>query len=192
LTWYVWHVSPFVTSIFFVLGVFTLYQLLFDGCMALIHNKNLKINDHIFNSWFGVIYMLIFIFSMQSHLVGKSISWEFMNFQIVALIFCAYFLKIHIPWYLFFPIILVYMVFNSSIGYWESWCHAITLISFYWTMNVVRNIFEKSKYEFFYYMIPSIIFGALMWFFVAIKFSLSPITFLREWLYLMIFEVFDL
>lgn len=108
LTWHEWQVSPIITSIFFVLGVFTLYQVLFDWIKTILHAKKIQIEDDLVNSWFGVIYMLVFIFGMQFTIVGKEISWEFMNFIIIALIFCAYFLNIRVPIYLFIPIILVY------------------------------------------------------------------------------------
>lgn len=188
MTWYVWHVSPFVTSIFFILGVFTLYQVVYDRVKSLLDAKKVNYNETILNSWFGVLYMLLFIFSMQSSLVGRSISWEFMNFQIIALIFCAYFLKIHVPIYLFVPIILVYMVFNNSIGYWQSWCHAVSLMSSYWAFNTIRN-HESNKRPFLPYIATGIFFGALMWFFVKLKFSLTWATFTEELVYLVIFEV---
>lgn len=188
MTWSVWHVSPFVTSIFFILGVFTLYQVLYDWVKSLLNVKRIKFNEDVLNSWFGVLYMLIFIFSMQSSLVGRSISWEFMNFQIIALIYCAYFLNIRLPIYFFIPIILVYMIFNNSIGYWQSWCHAMTLMATYWSFNYLRR-HENNDHPFNIYIILGIIFGGLMWFFVAIKFSLSWTTFFQEWGYLILFEI---
>lgn len=80
MTWTVWHVAPFVTGIFFILGVFTLYQVLYDWVKSLLNVKGIKFSENLLNAWFGVLYMLIFIFSMQSSLVGRNISWEFMNF----------------------------------------------------------------------------------------------------------------
>lgn len=138
LTWHVWQVSPIITSIFFVLGVFTLYQVLFDWIKTILHAKKIQIEDDLVNSWFGIVYMLVFIFGMQSTIVGKEVSWEFMNFIIIALIFCAYFLNIRIPIYFFIPIILVYMVFNGSLGYWQSWCHAMSVMVTYWSFNKIR------------------------------------------------------
>lgn len=91
MTWHVWQVSPFITSIFFILGVFTLYQVLYDWFKSISHYKNLKITDDQLKDVFGILYMLIFIFSMQATIVGKSISWEFMNFQIMAIIFVLIF-----------------------------------------------------------------------------------------------------
>lgn len=188
MTWHVWQVSPFITSIFFILGVFTLYQVLYDWFKSISHYKNLKITDDQLKDVFGILYMLIFIFSMQATIVGKSISWEFMNFQIMAIIFCAYFLNIHIPYRYFIPIVLVYMIFNSSIGYWESWCHAWTLIMCYESFNHIRRM-QEEDHRFIRYMMVGIVYGGLMWFFVMVKFNLTLSTFYEEWFYLVIFEI---
>lgn len=188
MTWRVWQVSPVVTSIFFILGVFTLYQVLFDWIKTVLQKKNIDFDEDMLNSWFGVLYILIFIFSMQSTIVGKPISWEFMNFIVIALIFCAYFLNIHIPYYLFVPIVVIYMIFNSSIGYWQSWCHALTVMLSYWSFNYIKRIPVKT-HPFIGYMIVGVVWGAIMWFFVAIKFSLSLEVYLEELSYLIIFEV---
>lgn len=188
MTWSVWHVSPVITSIFFILGVFTLYQVVFDWLKTVVHEKKMSISDNTVKSLFGVIYMLVFIFTMQSTIVGKSISWEFMNFIVIALIFCAYFLNIRVPIYFFVPIILVYMVFNHSIGYWESWCHALTIMLSYWSFNYIQRHPTKS-HPFIGYIIVGIIWGGIMWYFVALKFSLTMSVFLQEWGYLVIFEV---
>jgi len=183
-----WRVSPFITSIFFILGVFTLYQVLYDWIKSVLDSKNIKFKHSNFNSWFGVLYMLIFIFSMQATLVGKSISWEFMNFQIIALIFCAYFLNIRVPYFYFIPIVIAYMIFNNSVGYWQSWCHAISLMATYWTFNYIRH-HEDNNIPFTRYITAGIFFGGLMWFFVSLKFSLSLKIFFEEWFYLVIFEI---
>ncbi|GEO62919.1 GGDEF domain-containing protein [Companilactobacillus nantensis] len=188
MTWSVWHVSPVITSIFFILGVFTLYQVVFDWLKTVVHEKKMSISDNTVKSLFGVIYMLVFIFTMQSTIVGKSISWEFMNFIVIALIFCAYFLNIRVPIYFFVPIILVYMVFNHSIGYWESWCHALTIMLSYWSFNYIQGHPTKS-HPFIGYIIVGIIWGGIMWYFVALKFNLTMSVFLQEWSYLVIFEV---
>ncbi|MFC6176101.1 GGDEF domain-containing protein [Companilactobacillus huachuanensis] len=188
MTWDVWHVAPVITSIFFILGVFTLYQVAFDWLRNIVHEKKFSINDDILRSSFGVIYMLVFIFSMQSTIVGKSISWEFMNFIIIALIFCAYFLNIRVPLYFFVPIILIYMLFNNSLGYWESWLHALSVMLTYWSFNYIRRR-PVRKHPFVGYMVVGVTWGAVMWFFVAVKFNLSQRVFLQEWSYLLIFEV---
>ncbi|KRK43130.1 protein containing diguanylate cyclase phosphodiesterase domain 1 (ggdef) [Companilactobacillus crustorum] len=182
-----WQVSPFITSIFFILGVFTLYQVIYDGLKTLLHARNIKIDDDLLNSWLGVIYMLIFIFSMQATLVGTPISWQFMNFQLIALIFCAYFLNIHVRWYYLIPLMLIYMIFNGSIIYWESWCHGLTLMIFYLTLNYFRR-HQKNDYPFMYYILVGTFFSSLLWMFMKIKLNLTWSTYLEEWSYFIIFD----
>ncbi|TGD25393.1 GGDEF domain-containing protein [Companilactobacillus suantsaicola] len=187
MTWSIWHVSPFITGVFFILGIFTLYQVLYDGLKTFLHSKKINVDDDKLNSAFGVLYMLIFIFSMQATLVGTPISWQFMNFQLIALVFCAYFLNIRVPFFVFFPIMILYMMFNGSIGYWESWCHGFTLMLFYLSLNQLRRD-QKINRSFIAYMSLGTFFGGLLWLFMKVKFDFSWSTYLQEWLYLIIFE----
>ena len=188
MTWHVWQVSPFITSIFFILGVFTLYQVLYEGLKNLLKSKKLNIDDDVLNSWFGVFYMLIFIFSMQASIVGTAVSWQFMNFQLMGLVFCAYFLNIKVPYYFFIPVLMLYMVFNGSIGYWESWTHATALFLFYTTLNRFRR-YQKNDHPFIYYIVPGIFFGAILWLTMKIKFSFSWSTYWGELSFLITFEI---
>lgn len=137
MTWSVWRVAPVVTSIFFILGVFTLYVVLVDWLKSKIRLKYPKVREHTIESWFGVIYILIFVYSLQLGIAGQDISWLFMNFQLIAVIFCAYFLAIHIPFKAFLPIVVLFMWINSSLSYWESWTYSLAIILFYWSMNYV-------------------------------------------------------
>jgi diguanylate cyclase (GGDEF)-like protein len=189
LTWLVWRVSPFITSIFFILGVFTLFEVLVDWIKVKLHSKDINIKDHTVESVIGIVYMLIFSFGMQYSILGQSYSWEFMNFQLIAIVFCAYFLNIRIPYYYLFPIVLLFMIYNSSVGYWESWCHAITLIVFYVTMNKGYLWSQKLKSPLFFYLGTGTFFGALLWYFMKLKFDLSWTTYVQELSYLVIFEL---
>ena len=189
MTWLVWRVSPFITSIFFILGVFTLFEVLVDWIKVKLHSKDINIKDHTVESVIGILYMLIFSFGMQYSILGQSYSWEFMNFQLIAIVFCAYFLNIRIPYYYLFPIVLLFMIYNSSVGYWESWCHAITLIVFYVTMNKGYLWSQKLKSPLFFYLGTGTFFGALLWYFMKLKFDFSWTTYVQELSYLVIFEL---
>ena len=189
MTWLVWRVSPFITSIFFILGVFTLFEVLVDWIKVKLHSKDINIKDHTVESVVGIIYMLIFSFGMQYSILGQSYSWEFMNFQLIAIVFCAYFLNIRIPYYFLLPIVLLFMIYNSSVGYWESWCHAITLIIFYVTMNKGYLWSQKLKSPLFFYLGTGTFFGALLWYFMKLKFDFSWTTYVQELSYLVIFEL---
>jgi len=189
LTWIAWRVSPFITSIFFVLGVFTLYEVLVDWIKSKVHLWKPDIREHTIDNWCGILYMILFIFSLQLTIAGRPVSWEFMNFQLIAIVFCAYFLKIHIPFYTFIPIVVIFMLFNSSITYWESWTYSLVVILFYWSMNFLADYLQKREHAFLPYLLVGMIYGGILWFLVKIKFSLSWSNFLQEWMYLMIFEI---
>jgi len=189
MTWAYWRVPPFVTSIFFILGVLTLYWVLFNWITAFFHAHHIDVDDDVINSWHGILYMLVFVFSLQTLIVGKADSWQFMNFQLIALIFCGYFLNIHIPYYLLFPVVLVYMVFNQSITYWESWGYAITMVALFWTMNYARIHSQGKAHAWIYYLCTGIPYGGVLWLWMKVKFSLSWNTFWQEWIYLVIFEI---
>ncbi|MFC6289044.1 GGDEF domain-containing protein [Levilactobacillus angrenensis] len=189
MTWSHWQVPPFFTSVFFVLGVFTFYWVSYNWIASWARTRRLKLSEETINAWYGIIYMVVFVFSIQTLVVGKSISWEFMNFQLIAIIFCAYFLKIHMPYYLLAPIMLVYMVFNGSMGYWQSWGHAVTLLTFFIVLNQVRRKFYNHRYALLLYMAVGIPFGGMLWLWMKWKFDFSWLTFWQEWLYLGIFEL---
>lgn len=188
MTWSHWQVPPFVTSVFFVLGVFTLYWVSYNWIASWARTHRLRIAEETINTWYGILYMVVFAFSIQTLVVGTHISWQFMNFQLIAIIFCAYFLKIHMPVYSLFPILLVYMVFNRSLVYWQSWGHALTLMTFFIVLNRVRNRFYSKRYAALMYMAVGIPFGGLLWLWMKLKFDFSWMTFWQEWLYLVIFE----
>lgn len=189
MTWSEWQVPPFISSIFFILGVFTLYWVTFNWLDTWCHRRHVAIADDVLNAWYGVIYILVFIFTMQIPVLGKPIAWEFMSFQLIAVIFCAYFLNIHLSAYIFPPIVLVYMIFDDSIRYWQSWGHAITLVLFFMVMNWIRVRFHDQRHAWLVYMGVGIPFGGLLWLWMKLKFHFSWTTFQQEWLYLVIFEL---
>ncbi|MQS74878.1 GGDEF domain-containing protein [Lactobacillus halodurans] len=189
MTWLVWRVSPFITSIFFILGVFTLYEVLIDWLKAKIIDYDSTIKEHTIEAWFGIIYMVLFIYGLQATVSGKSVSWEFMNFQLVAIAFCAYFVKIRIPFYIFFPIVLIFMIINDSITYWQSWIYAFAVMLFYWSIFWVSKRAQKQSYPSIPYILTGAIYGLILWYIVKTKFSLSWSIFIQEWIYLIIFEI---
>ncbi|WP_203639770.1 GGDEF domain-containing protein [Levilactobacillus wangkuiensis] len=189
MTWSHWQVPPFITSVFFVLGVFTLYWVSYNWIASWARNHCLKISEESINMWYGIAYMVAFAFGIQTFVVGQTNSWEFMNFQLIAVIFCAYFLNIHLPYYWFFPILLAYMTFNGSLGYWQSWGHAATMMTFFITLNVIRVRYHNHKMAPVLYMAVGIPFGGLLWLWMKLKFDFTWMTFWEEWAYLIIFEV---
>ena len=123
MTWSNWLVPPFPTSVFFVLGFLTLFQVSYSWLTTLLHERKVKLSDDACKTWYGLLYMVVFVFALQSLVRGQSNSWMFMNFELIAVTFCAYFLNIRIPIYFLFPSVLIFMVFNGSFTHWQSWGH---------------------------------------------------------------------
>ncbi|RRK09322.1 diguanylate cyclase [Lactiplantibacillus garii] len=189
MTWSYWRVAPFITSIFFILGVLTLYWVLYNWLIAWVHSRRINIDDSVVNAWHGVVYMLVFVFVMQTTVVGTNESWQFMNFQLIALVFCSYFLNIHIRYYALLPVVIIYMVFNQSIYYWESWLYAGVMILLFWTMNFLRVWLVKKRYAWAYYLLTVSAYGAILWLFVKVKFAFSWDIYWQELLYLEVFTI---
>jgi len=189
MTWSHWQVPPFTTSVFFVLGVLTLYWVTYNWLISWTHTRRLNVTDETVNTWYGLIYMVFFAFAMQSLIVGQSDSWQFMNFELIAVTFCAFFINIRISYYLLFPIGIVFMAFNGSLGYWQSWGHSLTLMGFFVVLSVIHMKLRGRRCLMAYYLATVMSFGALLWFWMKLKFDFSWLTMWQEWVYLIIFEV---
>ncbi|MDO7805437.1 GGDEF domain-containing protein [Lactiplantibacillus pentosus] len=187
MTWSYWRISPFVTSIFFILGVLTLYWVLFNWITSWFHARHINIDDDTINAWHGVIYMLVFVFVMQLSVVGQANSWEFVNFHLIAVIFCAFFLNIRMPYYTLLPVVIVYMVFDQSIFFWESWSYAAVFVGFFWSLNYLRLWVQKHAHSWVYYYGTVGFFGGVLWWLIKIKYTLSWENTLQEYGYLLIF-----
>lgn len=187
MTWSNWRISPFVTSIFFILGVLTLYWVLFNWITTWFHARHINIDDDTVNAWHGVIYMLVFVFVMQLSVVGKADSWEFVNFHLIAVVFCSFFLNIRMPYYSLLPVVIVYMVFDQSIFYWESWSYAVVFVLFFWSMNYLRLWVPNHRYPWLYYYGAVAFYGGILWGLIKLKYSLDWDNTLQEYGYLMIF-----
>lgn len=187
MTWSYWRISPFVTSIFFILGVLTLYWVLFNWITSWFHSRHINIDDDTINAWHGVIYMLVFVFVMQLSVVGQANSWEFVNFHLIAVIFCAFFLNIRMPYYTLLPVVIVYMVFDQSIFFWESWSYAAVFVGFFWSLNYLRLWVQKHAHSWLYYYGTVGFFGGALWWLIKIKYTLSWENTLQEYGYLLIF-----
>lgn len=188
MTWFHWQIPPFVTSVFFVLGVLTFYWVTYNWLLSWAHTRHVRMTDEALKTWYGFSYMLVFVFGIQSLVVGQSTAWQFMNFQLIAVIFCAYFLNIHVPYYDFIPIMLIYMAFDHSLGYWQSWGHAITLVGFFWALSVIRQRYRHQRVAPVMYLLVAVPFGGLLWWWMKLKFDFSWLTFWQEWVYLVLFE----
>ncbi|MCT3295327.1 GGDEF domain-containing protein [Lactiplantibacillus pentosus] len=191
MTWSHWEISPFITSVFFILGVLTLFWVSQNWLITFLNTHYQRVNESIINDWYGLVYMLVFVFGMQALIVGQPDAWIFMNFQLIALTFCGYFLNIRIANYYLYPLVLVFMIFNRSLGYWQSWGHALALLLFFTTLRTLRKRvpLQTKVGQVTLYFVTYACFGLILWWFMWLKFNLSWGTYWQEWGYLMIFEV---
>ncbi|WP_057881492.1 GGDEF domain-containing protein [Companilactobacillus kimchiensis] len=178
-----------ITSLFFIMGVFVVFQILFAGVKKALNVKNNNIDEYTLRTILGIIYILSILFIMQSSITNKHYSWTFVNFQLVAVIFYTVILNVPFKFHMFTPIVLAFMLFNSAVSSWQSWCLAIILILFYNSLNYIKDHTDK-KFPFMLYWSSSIFFGAAYWFFINLKFSIGNPMFLTEIFYLAILELF--
>lgn len=181
--------ASLIPSLFFVMGIFIVFQVAFAGIKKILNWKKIRFDEYTLRSLLGIIYILAVLFSLQSSLSHTGASWTFINFQLVSVIFYTVILSVPHKYHLFTPIVLAFMLFNSAFTSWQSWCMAIALIGFYDTLNYLKEHTED-KLPFFKYLISSIFFGALYWFFVKLKFSLSYTLLFHEILDLAVLELF--
>lgn len=151
--------------------------------------KNIKIDTFTLRSILGISYILMLLFTMQKAIPNKDFSWIYVNFQLVSVIFYTVILSIPYKYHLFTPIVIAFMFVNSAFLYWESWSMALVLIIFYNTLNYLKQ-HTKNKFPFWPYLISSIFFGALYWFFVKLKFNISNPVFFKEIFDLAVLETF--
>ena len=115
MTWSKWFVTPALTSVFFLLGVLTLYWFMTSKLIKYLEKRHDHVNTTRIQTILGVSYMMLLIISTQLTVEGTSNGWVFVNFQVFAVIFVSYFLELNIrPWQLGL-LILIYMGFNGTL-----------------------------------------------------------------------------
>jgi diguanylate cyclase (GGDEF) domain len=141
----------------------------------------------------GVIYIMSLLFYMEITATNVQHSWIYINFELISVIFYTVILSANKHYYYyFFPLILLaFMVLNSALTSWESWCLSFDLIVFYQALNYIKN-HTKNKFPFFKYLIASVIFGSLYWFFAKIKFNISNPMFIHQLTSLFVMELFTI
>ncbi|WP_240704412.1 GGDEF domain-containing protein [Companilactobacillus zhachilii] len=189
LTSYVIGKASLITSLFFIMGVFIVFQVAFAGLKKVLTIKDVNFDEYTLRAILGIIYILVNLFILQSSVRGRAPSWTFINFQLVAVIFYTVILNVPFKFHLFAPIVLSFMIFNSAIKSWESWCLGLILIGFFYTLNRIKVNTDK-KFPYLQYIFASLFFGAAYWFFAKIKFNLSYLVFGKEILSLAVLEIF--
>jgi len=171
------------------MGVFLVFQIFFDGVKKIIKPQEHNIDEYQLRFILGIIYILLVLFIMQSSIRNKNYSWMYVNFQLVAVIFYSVILSVPLKYHLFGPIVFAFMIFNSAITSWQSWCLAIILIGFHYSLTYIKS-HTKNKFPFLSYWLSSIGFGAAYWFFIYLKFSIGNMMLFKEIVYLAFLELF--
>ncbi|MFD1420531.1 GGDEF domain-containing protein [Lactiplantibacillus songbeiensis] len=189
MTWTNWHVAPFTTSVFFVLGVLTLYWASVGWLKRWVHGHHWEITDRTIETWYGVLYMVVFTFSLQTLVIGQTYDWQFMNFQLIAIIFCGYFLSDRVAGIWLFPTVVIFMIYNHSMTSWLSWWHTVTLCLLFWGLNIAYRKWHTSRLAPVIYLTIIIPFGWLLWYWMKLKYQLSWKMLTLQWLYLVVFAI---
>lgn len=186
-------VSSLLPSLFYILGAFLVFQVLFSGIKVLLNKMAVHYDPYSLRAALGVIYIMSLLFYMEITATNVQHSWIYINFELISVIFYTVILSANKHYYYyFFPLILLaFMVLNSALTSWESWCLSFDLIIFYQALNYIKN-HTKNKFPFFKYLIASVIFGSLYWFFTKIKFNISNPMFIHQLTSLFVMELFTI
>ena len=95
MSWTMWLVPPIITSIFFVLGIITLYWSIFTWVTAKVSRAISPITKQV-QVLLGTTCAVVSVFALQLIVRDTHLSWTFTNFQLLLLIFVAYFLQLKI------------------------------------------------------------------------------------------------
>lgn len=115
MTWSNWYVPPFFTSIFFVLGVITLYWSFFTWVTRNLQNRRKQVDLKKAQAILGILCAVVLIFSIQLLVRDSPLSWAFTNFQLLILIFIAYFLQVWLPYWGIILAGIAFMLMNGNI-----------------------------------------------------------------------------
>lgn len=177
MTWSKWFVTPALTSVFFLLGVLTLYWFMTSKLIKYPEKRHDHVNTTRIQTILGVIYMMLLIISTQLTVEGTSNGWVFVNFQVFAVIFVSYFLELNIrPWQLGL-LILIYMGFNGTLDIGLAWVFAPIYFGLYFAMTFIKKHRHANEWRNFSdYTLVNLVFATAMWSVLKFRFELSFAT----------------
>lgn len=126
-----WLVPPFITSVFFVLGVITLYWSIYNWTTAWYEARNRPVNTKRVQTWIGAGCAVIAVFALQLLVRDSQLSWTFTNFQLLILMFTAYFLQLRVPYWMICVLGVGFMFLNGNVAQPLSWVYMIVFAAFY-------------------------------------------------------------
>ena len=139
MTWSHWFVTPAITSLFFLLGVLTLYWYLTNRIIRWFKTRGKHPNEDKVRTDVGLVYMVVLNVGVQLAVNHTPYSWAFTNFQIFAIVFVSYFLMLEIKFWQLALAILLFMVVNQTLGLGLAWVFAVVFIAYFYVMKFVRS-----------------------------------------------------
>ncbi|MCV3763199.1 GGDEF domain-containing protein [Companilactobacillus farciminis] len=185
--------TTLLPSLFYILGAFLVFQVLFSGIKVLLNKMVVHYDPYSLRAALGVIYIMSLLFYMEITATHTQQPWIYINFELISIIFYTVILSANKRYYYyFFPLILLaFMALNSALTSWESWCLSFDLIIFYQALNYIKN-HTKNKFPFFQYLIVSVLYGSIYWFFAKLKFNISNPIFIQQLISLFVMELFTI
>lgn len=178
MTWSMWLVPPFATSIFFVLGVITLYWSIFNWVTVKVESQKKPVDIKKVQIMVGAACAVVSIFGLQLLVRDSHLSWTFTSFQLLILIFVAYFLQVHIPYWLIIVTGIAFMLVNGNINQPLSWLYTAIFGVFY-AVSYVQSVRMWPR-PFLRYFVTALLFALVLWGFVKFRFALAWTTYAEE------------
>jgi len=181
-----WYVPSLVTSIFFLLGMITLYWTLADKAIRLLEHHGKKVDREQVRTVVGLVYMALFVLGLQIIVSQQQTTWVFMNFQLFAVVFVSYFLLLGIKLWQWVITACLFMLINGTITQTLSWLYTIIFVAFFFVMKLLKRHRHYDHWDFWKYLAVAMTFSAALWVVVAFRLGLTPNLVLQELLYMTI------
>lgn len=176
MTWSQWFVTPAFTSIFFLLGVLTLYWFLTNKIIQYLEHRGKQVPPEKVRTIVGLIYMLTLLVVTQVSVNGTAHSWVFTNFEIFAIVFVSYFLMLEIRLWQLSIAVLIFMTFDQSFDVVLSWAFSLIYVLFYVTLKMVKRHRHSPARDFSDYTAVTLVFTTVLWLITMMRHHLSLST----------------
>ncbi|MFC6165128.1 GGDEF domain-containing protein [Lactiplantibacillus dongliensis] len=184
-----WYVPSLVTSIFFLLGMITLYWTLADKAIRYFEKRGKKFDQEQVRTVVGLLYMALFVLSLQLIVSQQTTTWVFMNFQLFAVVFVSYFLLLGIRLWQWVITAVLFMLINGTITQTLSWLYTVIFVAFFFVMKLLKRHRHYDNWDFWKYIIVAMLFSTALWTVVAFRLHLTQNLVLQELLYMAIMLV---
>ena len=166
-----WLVPPFLTSIFFFLGIITLYWSVFTWFTHQLELHQQNASTKRIQCLVGLGCSVVAIFGIQLLSHASADSWVFTSFQLLILIFIAYFLQVWIPTGAIVVAGVAFMALNGGLTHPFLWGYTFLYAAFYLVLYL--QSVRMWPHPLLRYLVTVLVFGSALWGFVAQSFRLS-------------------